>query len=95
MSCAKQTFTGLSPDQFTALGAKATASGLNLSGNSGQASKDGFTVTWSYDPAGRVLEIQCVSAPFLVPCSTINGRIHDMVESVIAPSPAPAPGPPA
>jgi hypothetical protein len=52
------------------------------------ASQSGFTVTWNYDPVAGVLEIQCVSAPFLVPCSTINGRIHEMVESVIAPSPA-------
>jgi hypothetical protein len=91
MSCAKQTFTELSQDQFTALVSKAAASGLNLSGNAGQASKDGFTVTWTYDPAARMLEIQCVSAPFLVPCSTINGRIHDLVDSVIAPAPAPGP----
>jgi hypothetical protein len=89
MSCAKQTFTGLTPDQFAALAAKANASGLALSGNVGQASKSGFKVTWNYDPTAEVLEIQCVSAPFLVPCSTINGRIHDLVDSVIAPPLAP------
>jgi hypothetical protein len=89
MSCAKQTFTGLTPDQFTALAAKGAASGLAVSGNQGQATKDGFKVTWNYDPTAGVLEIQCVSAPFLVPCSTINGRIHDLVDSVIAPPPAP------
>jgi hypothetical protein len=87
MSCAKQTFTGLTPDQFTALTAKAVASGLSLSGNAGQASKDGFTVSWTYDPIARVLEIQCLSAPFLVPCSSINGKIHDLVESVTSTSP--------
>jgi hypothetical protein len=89
MSCAKQTFTGLTPDQFAALAAKGAASGLALSGNEGQAAKNGFTVTWNYDPAAGVLEIQCLSAPFLVPCSTINGRIHDLVDSVIATPPDP------
>jgi hypothetical protein len=92
MSCAKQTFSGLTQDQFTALAAKGAASGLALSGNRGQAAKNGFTVTWNYDPAAGVLEIQCVSAPFLVPCSTINGRIHDLVDSVLAPAPAPQAG---
>jgi hypothetical protein len=93
MSCAKQTFTGLTPDQFTALAAKGAASGLAVSGNQGQATKNGFKVTWNYDPTAGVLEIQCVSAPFLVPCSTINGRIHDLVDSVIAPAPDPPVGP--
>jgi hypothetical protein len=92
MSCAKQTFTGLTPDQFAALAAKGAASGLALSGNEGQAVKNGFTVTWNYDPAAGVLEIQCLSAPFLVPCSTINGRIHDLVDSVIATPPDPQAG---
>jgi hypothetical protein len=87
MSCAKQTFTGLTPDQFTSLTAKAAANGLSLSGNAGQASKDGFTVWWNYDPAAAVLEIQCLSAPFLVPCSTINGKIHDLVDSCLNPNP--------
>jgi hypothetical protein len=63
------------------------ANGLSLSGNAGQASKQGFTVSWSYDPVAKVLEIQCLSAPFLVPCSTINGKIHDLVESVTSASP--------
>jgi hypothetical protein len=79
----------MTPGQFAALAAKGAASGLALSGNQGQAAKNGFTVTWNYDPAAGVLEIQCVSAPFLVPCSTINGRIHDLVDSVIAPAPDP------
>ena len=91
MSCAKQTFTDLGPDQFAALVAKAAATGLALSGTQGEASKDGFTVTWSYDSGAQVLEIQCVSAPFLVPCSVINGKIHSLVESVIAPEPAGGP----
>jgi hypothetical protein len=89
MSCAKQTFSGLTPDQFTALIAKAGASGLSLTGNTGQAAKNGFTVSWNYDPAAGILEIQCLSAPFLVPCSTINGRIHDLVDSCLNPNPPP------
>ena len=92
MSCAKQTFSGLTQDQFTALAAKGASSGLALTGNQGQAAKNGFTVTWNYDPVSGVLEIQCVSAPFLVPCSTINGRIHDLVDSVIATPPDPQAG---
>jgi hypothetical protein len=89
MPCAKQTFAEVSPARFGALVAKAAAGGLSLSGNSGQASKDGFTVTWNYDPVTAVLEIQCLSGPFLVPCATINGKIHEMVGSVIAPATAP------
>ena len=91
MSCAKQTFANVTPDQFSALSAKAAASGISMSGNVGQASRSGFTVAWTYDPAAQTLEIQCVSGPFLVPCSTINGRIHDLVDSVVTTTPQTSP----
>ena len=86
MACAKQTFSAISQDQFNSLLSKAAAAGLPLNGNSGQASKSGFTIQWNYDPAASVLEIQCLSNPFFVPCSSVNGKIHDLVEECMAPS---------
>jgi hypothetical protein len=80
MSCAKQIFSHITQGQFNCLVQKAAASGLPLDGAAGQASKNGFTVSWVYDSATQTLEIQCLSAPFLVPCSIINGKIHELVE---------------
>ena len=79
-SCAAQTFTSISPTQFACLVAQANNAGIPISGNSGSASQDGFTVAWTFDPGTGTLQIQCTSAPFLVPCGMINSKIHDLVD---------------
>jgi hypothetical protein len=86
VACAKQIFDQITQEHFVAIIQKAAEAGLPLAGNAGKASNSGFTLTWQYDSVGQLLEIQCLDAPFLVPCSVINGKIHDLVESC-------APGP--
>jgi hypothetical protein len=80
MACAKQTFTPATQRQFDCIVQKAAVSGLAISGNSGTASKNGFTVRWNFDPASQVLEIQALGEPFFVPCSKINSTIHELVD---------------
>jgi hypothetical protein len=80
-NCATQTFTGITQSRFDCLVQKATASGISLAGNAGEASKDGVTIRWLFDPVAQTLELQCVSAPFFLSCETINGKIHDLVDS--------------
>jgi hypothetical protein len=82
-SCATQSFTNVSSDQFACLVAKANAAGIEISGNAGNASKDGITIQWKFDPGTNTLTIQCTSSPFLVPCGTINSKIHDLVDSCL------------
>ncbi len=77
--CDKQIFSQVTQEQFGCLVEKAAQAGLPLAGNAGQGSKSGFTVAWQYDPVAQTLEIQCLDAPFLVPCSVINAKIHDLV----------------
>lgn len=77
--CEKQTFIKITPAEFDCLVAQAAENGLPLNGNSGEASASGFTPRWNYDPAKQALEIQCVAAPFLVPCSMINAKISGLV----------------
>jgi hypothetical protein len=85
-SCATQTFAGVSPAQFTCLIQKASSSGITISGDEGQATRDGITVRWKFAPATGILELQCTDAPFFVPCDAINGRIQDLVGSCLTPS---------
>ncbi len=81
-SCAKQTFNGITQDRFDCLVKKAgAATGIAMSGNSGQASASGITVAWTFDPIAQTLDIQCTSAPFFVPCGTINSKIHELVDA--------------
>jgi hypothetical protein len=79
-ACATQTFTDVTSAVWNCLVQKAQSYGITISGNSGQASQDGFTIRWDYDPSGQTLQLQCVDSPWWAPCSTINGKIHDLVD---------------
>jgi hypothetical protein len=57
--------------------------GIQIATDSGNATRDGFTVHWNYNGQTRILSIQCTDSPFLVPCSTINSRINDVIESCL------------
>jgi hypothetical protein len=79
--CAAQTFSGVTPEQFTCLIQKAQSSfGVTISGNSGTASKDGLTVAWDFDLTAQTLTLQCTDKPFFLSCGTINSQIHTLVD---------------
>jgi hypothetical protein len=78
--CETQTFSAITQARFDCLVLKAQASGITITGNSGEASKDGVTIRWEFDPTGQTLELQCTDAPFFVPCGMINGKINELVD---------------
>lgn len=80
-SCATQSFSNITLDRFNCLVTKAKAAGINISGYSGSVSQDGITIAWTFEPTANTLSIQCTSAPFFVPCGTVNSKIHDLVDS--------------
>ena len=53
-------------------------------GDAGQASSEGFSVSWRYDESSKTLHIQCVDAPALFPCSQINARLRSELGQVVA-----------
>ena len=63
---------------------KAQAGGLNLSGNSGTASKFGVDVAWNYDPAKQELTFQCLSVPFFMKTGDVNAKIEALVKQSLA-----------
>ena len=80
-ACATQTFENLTQARFDCLVQKAASSGIVISGNEGQASKEGITLRWKFDPASQTLELQCMNEPVFFSCGDINGKIHDIVDS--------------
>jgi hypothetical protein len=78
--CAAQTFANITPDKCLALQTKAAASHIDLNGDSGETTQQGFTFNWQYDAASATLTIQCLNHPFFAPCGAINSKIHDLVE---------------
>jgi hypothetical protein len=79
-SCAKQTFSNITPEQFTCICQQIESKlGVTLPGDSGQITQSGFTVEWNYDRQTQELDVQCLDSPVFVPCSTINQSIQDVV----------------
>ena len=77
---APQTFSGITPDQYAQLIVKAKAAGLELSGNSGTASKFGVEVQWNYSPESQQLTVQCLRTPMFVSAATVYGKLQALVE---------------
>jgi len=82
--CEAQTFTGVTPHQFTCIAQKAQEeSGLALSGDSGTVSAQGISVSWTFDPLSLTLTIQCTDKPMFVPCGMLSSKIRDIVDSCL------------
>ena len=80
-ACAAQVFIGITREKFTCLQGKAAEQGIAIDDDQGTVSKDGVTGTWNFDSASQTLTIQCTSSPFFLGCGTINGAIHNFVDS--------------
>ena len=79
--CKPQFFPAIDPATFALMQSKGSAAGLPITGNDGQATTMGVTVRWHYDPDAQSLAVECTDAPFFVPCSTITGKVQELVES--------------
>lgn len=81
MALPAQSFAGVTPEHFASLMSEVTKeTGLAVSGNSGTASKSGFTVSWNYDPSVGVLTMQVLDKPWIVPASVCQSKIQELVE---------------
>jgi hypothetical protein len=76
--CPVQNFSGVTPDKWNCLVQKAAQHGLSINGNQGQASQDGFTISWNYNPPAQTLAIACLAKPWWAPCGTVNSQIQDL-----------------
>jgi len=81
---APQVFQGITPEQYAHLVAKAKASGFDLNGNSGTASKFGASIAWNYNPTAQELTLQCLKAPFFMSSNDINARLQSLVKENLA-----------
>ncbi|GAK69037.1 hypothetical protein [Agrobacterium rubi] len=80
-ACAMLTFNNVTPAIWQCGVESASKLGVTITGNSGSASKSGFTVSWNYDPQAQTCQIQCTDSPWVVPCSIINSTITNTVEA--------------
>ncbi len=79
--CAPQRFPKFTSECLHALRSKVRSAGVSpdeAAGGmtSGNASRAGFEIAWTYDLASQMLTVQCVHAPFYVPCTLITAQIE-------------------
>jgi hypothetical protein len=79
-----QIFSGITPEQFEKLTAKAQAAGIGLTGSSGTSSKFGVEIGWSYSAATRQLTVQCLNTPFFVKPEDVCAKIDALVKETCA-----------
>ena len=85
--CEEQGFSGVTSEHLNFFLQKAESlgmPGLAGKGSSGEASKGGVTIRWSYDEASKTLKVQCTESPMLLPCAMINNKIREAVSEVLA-----------
>ena len=68
--------------QFATATRRLAANGIELTGPSGQLSKDGITAR--YEHANDTLRITILDKPFLLPESLIEGRLKAYLEQSLA-----------
>ncbi len=78
-----QVFNNISPEQFARLAAKAHTVGIELSGNSGSATKMGVEVAWNYSPESQQLTLQCLKTPFFIHAEDVHRRIAALVTETL------------
>ncbi|HEX4286706.1 MAG TPA: hypothetical protein VHZ28_16560 [Terracidiphilus sp.] len=77
-------FNDISPDKYAKLGAKARAAGIDINGNTGNATKYGVQVEWNYMPAEQQLTFQCLKTPFFVKAADVHAKIQTLVQQTLA-----------
>lgn len=77
-------FCNITPEQYAALIAKARASGVDLIGNSGTASRYGVEIAWNYAPESQQLTLQCLKTPFFVKASDVHAKLESLVIQSLA-----------
>src|SRR5262249_49386138 len=79
--CEAQIFSNITRERWVGMQSKAGQLGVELAGDSGQASRQGFTFTWNYDESMQTLMIQCLEHPFFAPCALVNSKLKELVDS--------------
>lgn len=77
---APQVFNGVTAAQYERLVDKAKAAGIELSGNSGTASKFGVEIAWTYIPETQVLTLHTLKAPFFMKTADVDAKIQGLVK---------------
>jgi hypothetical protein len=80
---APQVFSGITSENYATLIKKAQSAGLNLTGNSGAASKFGVEMSWNYSAVEQQLTVQCLATPFFVKPEQVIAKVQALVKETL------------
>ncbi len=78
-----QIFENITPQQFAQLAEKAQSAGIDITSDTGTATKMGVEVSWDYSPATQQLTLTCLKAPFFIGVSQVNEQIRTLVTETL------------
>jgi hypothetical protein len=73
-------FSGITPDQYAQLTQKARANGIEMSGNSGTATKFGVEMAWTYAPELQQLTVQCLRTPLFISAASVYAKLEALAQ---------------
>jgi hypothetical protein len=82
-ACKPITFQNIPRERFQAIRARIRAQAdVSVMGDTGTASGNGFTATWTYDEAAQTLSIQCTDKPFFISEGLVADKIRALVTTL-------------
>jgi lipoate synthase len=88
MALQMQTFTNVTEPMFDALVAKIKAdTGQDVAATANETVTvvhGSFVFTYNYDPATKILQVQCLKKPLFIPASTIINGLAEEIAEIIA-----------
>ena len=79
-------FSNIPPAQYAQLIERARANGVELSGNSGTASRLGVEIRWNYSPETKQLTLECMKAPFIMSKAAVYAKLKSVVDDSLSAS---------
>src|SRR3954466_12986557 len=78
MACEAVTYAGVDSSKWACVKDVVSRSyGLSIDSDVGEASEQGFTLKWRYDPSEQSLVVQCTKKPIFVTCGMVTKRLSD------------------
>jgi hypothetical protein len=79
--CPPFTLTGVTPEVWSSLTAKAQGAAIPITGDSGTARSQGVTVDYERDPGANTVTVTVIDMPGWTDCATVQAVLREVVRS--------------
>jgi hypothetical protein len=79
--CPPFTLTGVTPEVWNCLTARAQGAAIPITGDSGTARSQGVTAEYRRDPEASTVTITVLEMPILTDCATVQAVLREVVRS--------------